>query len=56
MEEKMKEKINLIDEKIKELTAIKALMSNGLNICRDCCMPFEDDINCKIIIGDITLH
>lgn len=46
---KVGEKISMLENKIKELEAIKATMQQGISDCQNCCPP-ETSI-CPILVG-----
>ena len=50
--EKMMEKINLIENKIRELQEIKTLMSDGIESCLTHCHPKDVRENCLMVTTD----
>jgi DNA-binding transcriptional MerR regulator len=51
---KINDKITLLDEKIRELIAIRTLLLNGVNKCADGCNTEKEDDNCPILVFDIN--
>jgi DNA-binding transcriptional MerR regulator len=49
--DKIKEKVRLLDEKIKELRKIKTLLLNGMKNCQGVCNPSKTEENCPIIVA-----
>ena len=49
---KISEKVTLLDEKIRELIAIRTLLLNGVNKCADGCDPELSEDNCPILVSD----
>lgn len=49
---KVADKVELIDQKIKELEELKAQMIAKVQECRNCCEPKSLDENCPILAGD----
>jgi DNA-binding transcriptional MerR regulator len=46
------DKVELIDEKIRELEELKALMIRRVQECRTCCAPQRLDENCPILLTE----
>jgi len=46
---KIEDKVNLLDEKIKELISIRTILLNGMKNCSSDCDPFNPDSNCPIL-------
>ena len=52
--EKIGEKVQLLDEKIKELINIRTLLLNGLKNCQGTsCNPLTPEDNCPIIVAKV---
>ncbi len=51
VEHKIKDKINLLDEKIRELISIRTMLINGVTNCSTACDPLKPDDNCPILIS-----
>ncbi len=49
---KISEKVNLLDEKIRELIAVRTMLLNGVKKCRDGCKPELSEENCPILVSD----
>ena len=49
---KINDKVTLLDEKIRELIAIRTLLLSGINKCTDGCNPELSDDNCPILVSD----
>jgi DNA-binding transcriptional MerR regulator len=49
---KILEKISLIDEKIRELIAVKGMLLNGVKKCQDGGSPQQPEDNCPILVFD----
>lgn len=49
---KINDKVTLLDEKIRELIAIRTRLLNGVNKCADGCNPALSDDNCPILVSD----
>ncbi len=49
---KINDKVTLLDEKIRELIAMRTLLLNGVNKCADGCNPEMSDDNCPILVSD----
>lgn len=49
---KINDKVTLLDEKIRELIAIRTLLLNGVNKCADGCNPSQSEDNCPILVSD----
>lgn len=49
---KINDKVSLLDEKIRELIAVRTLLLNGVNKCNDGCDTSKDIENCPILISD----
>jgi DNA-binding transcriptional MerR regulator len=49
--DKIQMKVNLIDEKIKELRKIKIMLLNGIKNCQGICNPSNPKENCPIIVS-----
>jgi hypothetical protein len=49
--DKIQMKVNLIDEKIKELRKIKIMLLNGIKNCQSICNPSNPKENCPIIVS-----
>ena len=49
--DKIKEKVRLLDEKIKELRKIKTLLLNGMKNCQGVCNPSKTEENCHIVVA-----
>jgi DNA-binding transcriptional MerR regulator len=49
---KVTEKVDLIDQKIRELNEIKQLMENGVDTCLSCCPPQTTQENCLMLSND----
>jgi hypothetical protein len=47
--EKVADKVELIDQKIRELEELKTKMINRVQECRSCCAPQTLDENCPIL-------
>lgn len=51
---KIEEKVNLLDDKIRELIKIRALLLKGLEKCKgSACNPSSPDDNCAIIVAKV---
>ena len=50
------DKVELIEEKIRELEELKRLMIQRVQECRDCCVPQSVDENCPILSNEPDLH
>jgi DNA-binding transcriptional MerR regulator len=50
--DKITEKVNVLDEKIKELIRIKALLLNGAKKCAGFRNPHRTEVNCPIIVPE----
>lgn len=52
--DKISNKVQLLDEKIKELITIRTLLLNGLKNCQESsCSPSMPDDNCPIIVANV---
>lgn len=51
---KIKDKVTLLDEKIRELLAVRTLLLNGVNKCEAGCNPARPEDNCPILISDFN--
>lgn len=49
---KINDKVTLLDEKIRELIAIRTQLLNGVTKCADGCNPELSDDNCPILVSD----
>ena len=49
---KITEKVSLLDEKIRELIAVRTLLLNGVKKCQDGCSPEQPENNCPILVSD----
>jgi len=49
---RISEKVRLLDEKIRELIAFRAILLSGISKCTDGCNPEQMDENCPILISD----
>jgi len=49
---KISQKVDLLDEKLKELTNIRSMLIEGAKKCRDGCIPNKPDDNCLIIVPE----
>jgi len=49
---KITDKVSLLDEKIRELIAVRALLLNGVNKCAVGCNPELPEDNCPILLSD----
>jgi DNA-binding transcriptional MerR regulator len=49
---KISEKVTLLDEKLRELIAIRTMLINGVSKCVDDCSPGQLDENCPILVSD----
>lgn len=49
VEDKIRDKIKLLDEKIKELIAIRTQLIDGVSNCKGVCDPERPDDNCPIL-------
>jgi DNA-binding transcriptional MerR regulator len=49
---KITEKVNLLDEKIRELITVRTLLLNGVKKCQDGCSPEKPEDNCPILVSD----
>jgi DNA-binding transcriptional MerR regulator len=49
---KITEKVSLLDEKIRELIAVRTLLLNGVKICKDGCSAEQPEDNCPILVSD----
>ncbi len=49
--EKIKAKVKLLDDKIKELRKIKTLLLDGIKNCQGVCNQSKPEINCPIIVA-----
>lgn len=49
---KITEKVNLLDEKIRELMAVRTMLLNGVKRCQDGCSPEQPEDNCPILVSD----
>lgn len=49
---KISEKVTLLDEKIRELIAIRTMLINGVSKCVEGCSPGQLDENCPILLSD----
>lgn len=49
---KISEKVTVLDEKIRELIAIRTMLLNGVNKCTDGCNPKRKEDNCPILVSD----
>lgn len=49
---KITEKLSLLDEKIRELIAVRTLLLNGVKKCQDGCSPEQPEDNCQILVSD----
>ncbi len=49
---KINDKVTLLDEKIRELIAIRTMLLNGVSKCTDGCNPQKADDNCPILVSD----
>jgi DNA-binding transcriptional MerR regulator len=52
VKDKILEKVNLLDEKIKELIDIRSLLITGVSKCETGCQPKNLDENCAILVSD----
>jgi DNA-binding transcriptional MerR regulator len=50
---KISEKVTLLDEKIRELIAIRTMLINGVSKCADGCDPEKVEDNCALLISDL---
>jgi DNA-binding transcriptional MerR regulator len=49
---KISEKVTLLDEKLRELIAIRTMLINGVSKCVDDCSPGQLEENCPILVSD----
>jgi DNA-binding transcriptional MerR regulator len=49
---KISSKVVLLDEKIRELIALRTLLLNGVSKCSDNCNPDLPEENCAILVSD----
>jgi predicted alpha/beta superfamily hydrolase len=49
---KIADKVSLLDEKIRELIAVRTLLLNGVKRCQDGCSPEQPENNCPIMVSD----
>jgi DNA-binding transcriptional MerR regulator len=49
---KIADKVSLLDEKIRELIAVRTLLLNGVKRCQDGCSPEQPENNCPILVSD----
>jgi DNA-binding transcriptional MerR regulator len=49
---KINDKVTLLDEKIRELIALRTLLLNGVTKCADGCNPAQPEDNCPILVSD----
>lgn len=47
---KIQDKVKLLDDKIRELIQIRALLLNGMKTCEGDCNPEQPDDNCPIFV------
>jgi DNA-binding transcriptional MerR regulator len=49
---KITDKVSLLDEKIRELIAVRTLLLNGVKRCQNGCSPEQPENNCPILVSD----
>lgn len=49
---KINDKVVLLDEKIRELIAIRKMLLNGISKCEAGCNPAKPEDNCAILVSD----
>ncbi len=49
---KINEKVSLLDEKIRELIAVRTMLLNGVSKCEEGCNTEKSKENCPILISD----
>ncbi len=50
--DKITEKVNVLDEKIRELIAVRTMLLNGVKKCLDVCDPEQPEANCPILVSE----
>ena len=49
---KINEKVSLLDEKIRELIAVRTMLLNGAKKCQTGCSSPQSEENCQILVSD----